>query len=86
MQRDDDQCHGLTQGVRSSADQLESESARPLAAKADIRAVFVGKDFLLLSAENNYRIGRLSLDDLYLNRLLFCIDNVLQFHEDKIPQ
>jgi hypothetical protein len=47
--------HGLTQGVRSSANQLESESARPLAAKADIRAVFVGSGFSLLRGENDYR-------------------------------
>ena len=52
--------HGLTQGVRSSANQLESESARPLAAMADMRAVFVGKGFSLLSAENSFRIAHKS--------------------------
>jgi Phage integrase family len=40
-------------GVHSPADQLGIE-----AAKADIYAVFVGKGFLLLRAENNCRINR----------------------------
>ena len=34
------------------------DSNRLWAAEADIRAVFVGEGFSLLSAENNYRIGR----------------------------